>query len=147
MARLKTWEMFGVECWHVRFSTHVTYCAPLETLIFVYVYSLFLLSCACSGLATGWSPVQGIPPTLYKIKKFEVKRNVSRISYAPEGAIGIWYWGKTTNQSSKIIKRVSTGTRVIGSITVDEPYKMSHNLFMRCDACLQAEDGQFQDLL
>jgi hypothetical protein len=29
-------------------------------------------------------------------------------------------------------------TRVIGSITVDQLQKVSHNLFMRCDACLQA---------
>jgi hypothetical protein len=38
-------------------------------------------------------------------------------------------------------------TRVIGSIAVDELQKVSHNLFMRCEACLQAEGGQFQHLL
>jgi hypothetical protein len=60
---------------------------------------------------------------------------------------GLGYWGKTTNQSSKIAKMLSTGTRVIGSIAVDELQKVSHNLFMRCEACLQAEGGQFQHLL
>jgi hypothetical protein len=31
------------------------------------VYSVFVLSCACSGLATGWSRSQGVLPTVYKI--------------------------------------------------------------------------------
>jgi hypothetical protein len=38
-------------------------------------------------------------------------------------------------------------TRVIGSVTVDELQRMSHNLFMRCEACLQVEGGHFQHLL
>jgi hypothetical protein len=38
-------------------------------------------------------------------------------------------------------------TRIIGSITVDQLRKVSHNLFMRCEACLQAEGGHFQHLL
>jgi hypothetical protein len=29
-----------------------------------------------------------------------------------------------------------------GLIAVDELQKVSHNLFMRCEACLQAEGGQ-----
>jgi hypothetical protein len=38
-------------------------------------------------------------------------------------------------------------TRVIGSISVYELQRVSHNLFMRCKACLQAEGGQFQHVL
>jgi hypothetical protein len=34
-----------------------------------------------------------------------------------------------------------------GSIAVDELQKVSHNLFMRSEACLQAEGGHFQHLL
>jgi hypothetical protein len=60
---------------------------------------------------------------------------------------GSGYWAKTTNQSSKIVKMLSTGTHVIASIAVDEVHKVSHNLFMRCEACLQAEGGHFQHLL
>jgi hypothetical protein len=60
---------------------------------------------------------------------------------------GSGYRGKTTNQSSKIVNTLSTGTRVIASIAVDELQKVSHNLFMRCEACLQAGGGQFQHLL
>jgi hypothetical protein len=56
-------------------------------------------------------------------------------------------WGKTTNQSSKIVKTLSTGTRMIATITMDELQKVSHNLFMQCEACLQAEGGPFQHLL
>jgi hypothetical protein len=32
---------------------------------------MFVLSCEGSGLATGWSPVQGVLPTVYKIKKLK----------------------------------------------------------------------------
>jgi hypothetical protein len=38
-------------------------------------------------------------------------------------------------------------TRVIGSIAGDKLQKVSHNLFMRCEACLQVEGGPFQHLL
>jgi hypothetical protein len=54
---------------------------------------------------------------------------------------------KTTNQSSKIVKMLSTGTHINGSNAMDELQKVSHNLFMRCEAYLQAEGGQFQHVL
>jgi hypothetical protein len=41
---------------------------PLEAWMFVCVYSVFVLSCAGSGLATVWSLVQGVLPTVYKCK-------------------------------------------------------------------------------
>jgi hypothetical protein len=47
----------------------------------------------------------------------------------------------------KSLKTLSTGTRVIASIAMYELQKVLHNLFMRCEACLQAEGGQFQHLL
>jgi hypothetical protein len=34
--------------------------------MFVCVYSVFVLSCVSSGLATGWSLVQGVLPIVYK---------------------------------------------------------------------------------
>jgi hypothetical protein len=37
----------------------------------VYVHSVFVLFCVGSGLATGWSPVQGVLPTMYRIKKLK----------------------------------------------------------------------------
>jgi hypothetical protein len=41
---------------------------PLEAWMFVFVYSVFVLSCVGSGLATGWSLVQGVLPIVYKCK-------------------------------------------------------------------------------
>jgi hypothetical protein len=41
---------------------------PLEVWMSVCVSSVLVLSCICSGLATGWSPVQGVLPTVYKIQ-------------------------------------------------------------------------------
>jgi hypothetical protein len=46
---------------------------PLEGWMFVYVYSVFMLFCVGSGLATGWSPVQGIVPTVFKTHDFRIK--------------------------------------------------------------------------
>jgi hypothetical protein len=37
--------------------------------------------------------------------------------------------------------------RVIRSLAMDKLKKVSHNLFMRGEACLQAEGGHFQHLL
>jgi hypothetical protein len=36
--------------------------------MFVCAHSLFVLSCVGSGLATGWSLVQGVLPTVCKCK-------------------------------------------------------------------------------
>jgi hypothetical protein len=41
---------------------------PLEAWMFVCVCSVFVLSSVSSGLATGWSLVQGVLPTVYKCK-------------------------------------------------------------------------------
>jgi hypothetical protein len=35
------------------------------------VYSVFVLPCVGSGLATGWSPVRAVLPTVYKIAKLK----------------------------------------------------------------------------
>jgi hypothetical protein len=37
----------------------------------VWIYSVFVSSCVGSGLATGWFPVQGVLPTLYRINKLK----------------------------------------------------------------------------
>jgi hypothetical protein len=41
---------------------------PLEAWMFVCVYSVFVLSCVGSGLATDWSLVQGVLLIVYKCK-------------------------------------------------------------------------------
>jgi hypothetical protein len=46
--------------------------------MFVCVYSVFVLSCVGRGLVTGWSPVQGVLPTVYRIKKLK-KRPRSKV--------------------------------------------------------------------
>jgi hypothetical protein len=44
---------------------------PLKASMFVGVYSVFVLSCIGSGLTTGWSSVQGVLPTVYRVKKLK----------------------------------------------------------------------------
>jgi hypothetical protein len=62
--------------------------AKLRVHMDLYFFT-FVLSCVGSGLATGWSPAEGVLPTLYKIKDTEVKQSVSQMSYAPDGATRI----------------------------------------------------------
>jgi hypothetical protein len=44
---------------------------PVQALISVYEYSVFILFCAGRGLATGLSPVKGDLPTVYRFKKLK----------------------------------------------------------------------------
>jgi hypothetical protein len=37
--------------------------------ICVHLFSVFVVLCVRNGLATGWSLIQGVLPTVYKIKK------------------------------------------------------------------------------
>jgi hypothetical protein len=51
--------------------------------MFVWVDSVFVLSCVSSGLATGWSPVQGVLPTVFKYKIKESRKRRPRPDVAP----------------------------------------------------------------
>jgi hypothetical protein len=52
--------------------------------MFVCVYSVFVLSCAGSGLATGWSLVQGVLPIVYKCKITEPHKEEAKARYGLE---------------------------------------------------------------
>jgi hypothetical protein len=41
-------------------------------------FSLFVLSCLSSGLVMGWSPVQGVLPTVYQIYNFKINSELDR---------------------------------------------------------------------
>jgi hypothetical protein len=58
---------------------------PLEAWMSVCVYTVFVLYVLGSGLATGWSLVQGVLPNVLDLE-IEVKRSVSRMPYAPSGS-------------------------------------------------------------
>jgi hypothetical protein len=60
-ARSKAWNVFA------RLNTGIVGSNPARGMD-VCVYSVFVLSCVSSGLATGWSPAQGVLPTVYKCK-------------------------------------------------------------------------------
>jgi hypothetical protein len=53
--------------------------------MYVYVYSMFVLSCLGRGLAMSWSLVQGVLSTVLDWET-EVKREVSWMPHAPLGA-------------------------------------------------------------
>jgi hypothetical protein len=54
---------------------------PLEAWMFVCVYSVFVLSCVGSGLAMGWSLVQGVLPTVFKCKIAEPHKEEAKARY------------------------------------------------------------------
>jgi hypothetical protein len=49
--------------------------------MFVCVYSVFVLSCVGSGLATGRSLVQGVLPTVYKCNITEPHKEEAKARY------------------------------------------------------------------
>jgi hypothetical protein len=56
----------------------------LEAWMFVCLYSVFVLSCVGSGLATGWSLVQGVLPTVYNCKITEPHKEEAKARYGLE---------------------------------------------------------------
>jgi hypothetical protein len=89
---------------------------PLETWMSVCIYSVFALSCVGSGLATGWSPVQGALTTVYRITKPKKAAEAKQRAVEPlmselillkcavqmwalmggGGELQVWQWGKST---------------------------------------------------
>jgi hypothetical protein len=57
----------------------------MDVYVYVYVYSMFVLSCVGRCLAMSWSLIQGVLPTVLD-KETEVKREVSWMPHAPTGA-------------------------------------------------------------
>jgi hypothetical protein len=65
-ARSKAWTVFA------RSNTGVLGSNPTRGMdVCVYLFSVFVGLCVGSGLATGWSPVQGVLSTVYTIKKLK----------------------------------------------------------------------------
>jgi hypothetical protein len=66
-ARSKAWIVF------VRSNTGILGSNSTQgmNVWYVCVYPVFVLSCVGRGLATGWSPVQGVLPAVYGIKKLK----------------------------------------------------------------------------
>jgi hypothetical protein len=68
-ARSKAWTIFA------RSNTGIVGSNPTQGMDVCLVYSVFMLSCVGSGLAMGWSPVQGVLPTGLGLRNWsETKR-------------------------------------------------------------------------
>jgi hypothetical protein len=69
---------------------------PLMAWVFVCVYSVSVLSCVGSGLASGWSPIDGVLPT--KIKKLKWNVMLHEYLMLQVGGTGIgWTDGYKVN--------------------------------------------------
>jgi hypothetical protein len=49
----------------------------------VHLFRVYVVLCVGSGLAAGWSPVQGVLPTVYSVKKLKKKRPRSTRAVGP----------------------------------------------------------------
>jgi hypothetical protein len=54
----------------------------------VCVYSVFVLSCVGSGLATGWCPVQGVQPTVLGLRNWSERKRFTDDLCSKVGAVG-----------------------------------------------------------
>jgi hypothetical protein len=61
---------------------------PLKAWIFVCNYSVFVLSYVRSGLPTGWSPVQGVLPTVLKLRTWSETKRFTVVLCSKVGVTG-----------------------------------------------------------
>jgi hypothetical protein len=74
-----------------RSDTRIMGSNPTQVMdVCVCIYSVFVLSCVRSDLATAWSPIQGVPPTVYKIKKLKSGQGPKKGSRARDGWVDAW---------------------------------------------------------
>jgi hypothetical protein len=79
-ARCEVWNVFA------RSNNAIVGSNPTQGIdVCVRLFCVCVVLCVSRGLATGWSPVQGVLPTV-KDQETEVKRSVSRMPYAPSGS-------------------------------------------------------------
>jgi hypothetical protein len=78
---------------------------PLEAWMFFCVYSVFVLSCVSSGLATGWSPVQGV---LQTVSKSKIKESHKRRPRPDVGCKRHWMDGCSFFTSSVLVRYTAT---------------------------------------
>jgi hypothetical protein len=75
--RSKAWNVFA------RLNTGIVGSNPARGMD-VCVYSVFVLSCVVSGLATGWSLVQGVLSAVYKCKITEPHKEEAKARHGLE---------------------------------------------------------------
>jgi hypothetical protein len=94
---------------------------PFVAWMSVCVYSVFVLSCVGSGLATGWSPVQGVLPTVSKIQTLELINSE-------------WVQARESNQSSKREKKIVLS--YLQFSLVSRHFTVARILHMRAAGCI-----------
>jgi hypothetical protein len=80
---------------------------PLDAWMSVCVYSVCVVLCVGSGFVTGWAPVQGVQPTVYRIKKLKKRSRSVTVQTCYSSPWKLW--------SSLVI---SEGWRFIGEADV-----------------------------
>jgi hypothetical protein len=77
-ARSKTWSLFAPS------NAAIVGSNPTQGIdVCVRLFCVCFVLCVGSGLATGWSPVQGVLPTVYRIKKLKKTAKVRQRPVEP----------------------------------------------------------------
>jgi hypothetical protein len=79
LKRSKAWTVFA------RLNTGIVGSNPTRGMdVCVHLFCVCIVLCVGSGLATGWSPVQGVLPTVYRIKKLKKQARYNKRAVEPE---------------------------------------------------------------
>jgi hypothetical protein len=66
----KSWTIFA--CW----NTRIMGSNPTRGMdVCVRLFCVYVVLCVGSGLATGWSPAQGVLPTVYRLRNWKSKQS------------------------------------------------------------------------
>jgi hypothetical protein len=91
------WIKYSLSRWQLPCYLRYELSSPIPVLVriqldaWMSVYILLVLSCVGIGLVTGWSPVQGVLPTVYRIKKLKKQPRPGKKTVEPLTIINNMY--------------------------------------------------------
>jgi hypothetical protein len=96
-ARSKSWIVFACS------NAGIVGSNPTQGMdVCVRLFCVCVVLCVGSGLATGWSPVQGVLPTVYRIKKWKKRRRSNKMIVEPHTATNCWELTSCMNASCSV---------------------------------------------
>jgi hypothetical protein len=77
-ARSKAWTVFSIS------NTGIVGSNPTQGMdVCLRLFCLYVVLCVGKGLARGWSPIQGVLPTVYRVKKLKKVAKAQQMAVEP----------------------------------------------------------------